>query len=250
MNCERFDEIQLAALVGEAPAAARRDAAAHARACERCGPAAERDRALEQVLSAGRHGGTERGFSRARRRLHKSFDDRRASYARAEGPFGPVFLARTGEGLCRVSFRSGTEEDFAADLVSHDLLPEFEPRKLATEMRQLRDYFGGRITAFSIPVDLRLATPFQQRVLRTAARVPFGRVASYSDIARRIGQPGARRAVGTALGRNPVPIVIPCHRVVAGDGSIGGYMGGLEVKRTLMRIEGITLERTPRAHRG
>jgi methylated-DNA-[protein]-cysteine S-methyltransferase len=133
------------------------------------------------------------------------------------------------------------EDDFAADLAGRDLLPEFEPRKLSVETRQLRDYFAGRSSVFSLPLDLRLATPFQQRVLRSTARVPFGRVASYSDIARRIGRPGARRAVGTALGRNPIPIVIPCHRVIAGSGGIGGYMGGLDIKRKLMRLEGIAV---------
>jgi methylated-DNA-[protein]-cysteine S-methyltransferase len=140
-----------------------------------------------------------------------------------------------------VSFRCGGDDDFAADLASRDLVADFKPRQLTAEIRQLCDYFARRATSFSIPLDLRLTTPFQQRVLGAASRIPFGRVESYGDVARRIGQPGARRAVGTALGRNPIPIVIPCHRVISGDGTLGGYTGGTDIKRILMDIEGIVL---------
>jgi O-6-methylguanine DNA methyltransferase len=116
---------------------------------------------------------------------------------------------------------------------------------LAKEARELESYFAGRSKRFRISIDLRWATPFQRKVLNAASGVPFGEVASYGDIARRIGNPKARRAVGGALGKNPVAIVIPCHRVVAADGSIGGYTGGLDIKRELMRIEGISLEEKP-----
>jgi methylated-DNA-[protein]-cysteine S-methyltransferase len=128
------------------------------------------------------------------------------------------------------------------ELERRELLPERAASKLTREMRELQDYFSGRCKRFRVPIDLRWVTPFQKNVLDATAGVPFGEVVSYSDIARRIGNPEARRAVGGALGRNPVAIIIPCHRVVASDGSIGGYTGGLDIKRELMRIEGISLE--------
>ena len=90
-----------------------------------------------------------------------------------------------------------------------------------------------------MPIDLRGMTEFQHRVLDAASEIPFGRVESYGDIARRIQRPGASRAVGNALGRNPLPIVVPCHRVVTSGGQLGGYTGGLDIKRALMHIEGI-----------
>jgi methylated-DNA-[protein]-cysteine S-methyltransferase len=90
-----------------------------------------------------------------------------------------------------------------------------------------------------MPVDLRWGSDFQRRVLRATRKIPFGGSARYADIARRIEQPHAQRAVGNALGRNPIPIVIPCHRVIASGGRIGGYTGGLDIKRTLMKIEGL-----------
>jgi O-6-methylguanine DNA methyltransferase len=101
---------------------------------------------------------------------------------------------------------------------------------------------SGRRRRFGLPMDLRHVTPFQRRVLAVTSRIPFGCCASYSDIARRIGQPEARRAVGGALNKNPVAIVVPCHRVIAADGSIGGYGGGLTVKRALFQIEGIEIK--------
>ena len=184
----------------------------------------------------------DRGYSGAHRRLSKTLQERRAFCCRVEGPFGPVYLARTERGVCRVSFRR-TEDDFMRELERRELLPESAPSKLTREMREMENYFSGRCREFRVPIDLRWVTPFQKNVLDATAGIPFGEVVSYSDIARRIGNPAARRAVGRALGRNPVAIIIPCHRVVAADGSIGGYTGGLDIKRELMRIEGISLEK-------
>ena len=106
---------------------------------------------------------------------------------------------------------------------------------------QLNEYFAGRRQRFELPIVPR-GTPFQRRVWRALQSIEFGTVRSYGDVARDIGQPGAGRAIGQANGRNPVPIVIPCHRVIAGDGSIGGYSGGLTVKHRLLALEGIELE--------
>jgi methylated-DNA-[protein]-cysteine S-methyltransferase len=93
-----------------------------------------------------------------------------------------------------------------------------------------------------LPIDLRWVTEFQRKVLAAARRIPFGKCQCYADVARQVGSPNAQRAVGNALGKNPVAIVIPCHRVVASGGSIGGYTGGLDIKQTLMAIEGIDLQ--------
>ncbi len=173
----------------------------------------------------------------AHERLMKALEPSRAFCAWVDAPFGPVFLARTQKGVCRVSFRQ-EEEELLSDLERRSLLPEMAPNELDRERRELEEYFEGKRRRFDLPIDLRFRTDFQKRVLRETSRIPFGESARYADVARRIGRPNAQRAVGNALGRNPVPIVIPCHRVIASNGGIGGYTGGLDIKRTLMRIEG------------
>ncbi len=105
----------------------------------------------------------------------------------------------------------------------------------------MHEYFDRQRASFDLPVDLSTVSPFVQRVLHATARVPFGRLVSYKAIARDIGEPGATRAVGNALGHNPVPIVIPCHRVIRSDGSLGGYTGGTSIKRHLLTLEGSML---------
>jgi methylated-DNA-[protein]-cysteine S-methyltransferase len=115
-----------------------------------------------------------------------------------------------------------------------------DARRCAAAAKQLREYFAGERHDF----DLRLAprgTAFQQRVWQALRAIPYGTLRSYGDVARAIGQPHAVRAVGQANGRNPLPIVIPCHRVIASDGSIGGYSGGLAVKHRLLALEGVEL---------
>lgn len=237
--CHRFETIQLAALLGDASNADLRWADGHTQRCQICCDTAQRDRFLEAAFSRDREK-VQEGFSRAHRQLDTIFRDRRAYCRRIEGPFGPLFLARTQRGLCRVSFRR-SEEEFMAELERRQLLPEFAPSKLSREANQLQEYFSGKCTRFRFPLDLRLVTPFQKSVLEAAAGVPFGQLVSYSELAGRIGKPEARRAVGGALGKNPIAIVIPCHRVIAADGTLGGYTGGLDIKRKLMEIEGIDL---------
>jgi len=105
--------------------------------------------------------------------------------------------------------------------------------------RQLEEYLAGRRREFELPVDLSECTPFHRQVLETLAQVPWGHLVSYGELARRVGRPGAARAVGGAMAHNPVPILIPCHRVVRGDGSPGGFTSGLDWKRRLLRTEGI-----------
>jgi methylated-DNA-[protein]-cysteine S-methyltransferase len=176
-------------------------------------------------------------WKRAHDKLMSALEPSRAYCGWTDAPFGRVFLARTEKGVCRVSFRQG-EDELLSDLERRSLLPEMAPAMLDRERRELAEYFDGKRREFEIPIDLRGGTDFQKRVLRATRRIPFGECVRYADIARRIDRPNAQRAVGNALGRNPVAIVIPCHRVIASDGGIGGYTGGLDIKRTLMRIEG------------
>jgi O-6-methylguanine DNA methyltransferase len=156
-------------------------------------------------------------------------------------PLGSLYVAARDGRLCSVDFFV-SEEDFLAGL---DPLARAErnPEALAHIAEQLRAYFGDPHFQFSLPLDLDRVTPFQSSVLNTIRRIPVGVVWTYGQVARAIGKPKASRAVGQALGRNPVPIVIPCHRVIAGDGSLGGYSGGggLASKRLLLQMEGVLL---------
>ncbi len=113
-------------------------------------------------------------------------------------------------------------------------------RMVERARRELAEYLAGQRAFFSVPVDLSTASPFQRTVLEAAARIRFGQVTTYTDLARRIGHPRAARAVGTALARNPVPVVVPCHRVLRRDGGLGGYLFGLGVKARLLGIERVT----------
>ena len=161
-------------------------------------------------------------------------------YDTMRSPVGPLLVAGTDEGLLRIVFtdsETALREDLARRGVARPLVRS--PERLAAAAAQLEDYFAGRRRAFDLRADLRLVTPFQRRVLEATGAIPAGSVSTYGEIARGIGQPRASRAVGQALGHNPVPIVIPCHRVLGGGGGIGGYTGGLEIKRKLLEIEGV-----------
>ncbi len=155
-----------------------------------------------------------------------------------QSPLGPLYLASGDQGLSNLAF-GASQADFVRQL---DPLArtERDPAALAAIAAQLQEYFSGARGQFDFELDLSRSTPFQQSVLQTANRIPWGAVWTYGQVARAIGKPRASRAVGQALGRNPIPIVIPCHRVVAGDGGLGGYSGGggLESKKWLLRREG------------
>jgi methylated-DNA-[protein]-cysteine S-methyltransferase len=153
-------------------------------------------------------------------------------------PLGPVLAAVSDRGLVGLSFGRGIRA-FGAELARRGHAPVVRAdARLARMHTELREYLTGTRRRFQLAVDLRSASEFQRRVLMAARRIPRGRVSSYGEIARRIGQPGASRAVGQALGHNPVPIVIPCHRVVAAGGRLGGYVGGTAIKRKLLALEG------------
>ncbi len=151
-----------------------------------------------------------------------------------ESPVGPLTLVASDHGLRAVLWPDDERVEFAVD-------PEPAPDHpvLARAAAQLDDYFGGRRTSFDLPLDLR-GTPFQVQVWEALAEIPFGQTSTYGEQARRIGRPTAVRAVGAANGRNPVSIVLPCHRIVGKDGSLTGFAGGLETKRFLLDHEQAT----------
>jgi len=160
-------------------------------------------------------------------------------YTAVAASFGEVFVAAGPGGLLEIAL-DGFEDAFLARLrrlYGPDV--RRDDRGLAGVRRALRAYFDGRATTFALETDLSRLRPFQRRVLEALGRVPYGEVISYGELARRAGKPQAARAVGQAVGANPLPLVYPCHRVIAGDGTIGGFGGGLQVKRALLALEGV-----------
>ena len=159
-------------------------------------------------------------------------------WAEMESPLGELYMARSEVGLCKLMF--GVEEDFFRENLPARARAQRNPDALQAEREQLAAWFDGRLREFTLPVDLGGMTAFQQRVLHLASAIPAGVMRTYGELARDVGSPRASRAVGQALGRNPVPIVIPCHRVVGSNGRLTGYSGGhgIESKRWLLRLEG------------
>jgi methylated-DNA-[protein]-cysteine S-methyltransferase len=155
-----------------------------------------------------------------------------------DSPVGPLLLAATPLGLVRVAYqREG--HDAVLQALASKISPRIlaAPRRLDEAARQVEEYFAGRRTTFDIALDLRLSAGFRRTVLGHLAAISYGHTESYAEVAAATGHPGAVRAVGSACATNPLPVVVPCHRVVRSDGSLGGYLGGLEVKRTLLELE-------------
>lgn len=161
------------------------------------------------------------------------------AYGWFDSPLGRLLLARTPKGLARVSYVGESE-----DLVLSDLAERISPRVLEAPQhlddvkRELDEYFDGQRRDFDVPIDWRLTAGFGRRVLKATARIPFGKVSSYQRIAAAAGSPAGSRAAGNALGANPLPIVVPCHRVLRTGGALGGYTGGLGKKEWLLTLEG------------
>lgn len=170
-------------------------------------------------------------------------------YDVTESPLGPVWVGVSERGVCDIALDAPSERQYRARLVRWAPDARRDERAVAAALGELDAYFAGRLTRFSVPVDLTRVTPFTLRVLRAAARIAYGRVTSYGELARGIGVSTASRAVGGALGRNPVPIIVPCHRVVTHTRRLGGFTGGIAFKRTLLQLEGHTLAGTPAGER-
>ncbi len=163
------------------------------------------------------------------------------AYASYDSPLGPLTLFVTGRGLVRVAYPGEPTEaqlDELADAISPRVLRA--PERTDAVRRQLEEYFAGSRREFDVEVDWRLIRGFAENVLRATARIPFGSVSTYRDVAAAAGSPRAYRAAGNALGSNPIPIVVPCHRVLHASGGLGGYAGGLDRKRFLLQLEGAT----------
>ncbi|MCL2393830.1 MAG: methylated-DNA--[protein]-cysteine S-methyltransferase [Acidimicrobiaceae bacterium] len=160
------------------------------------------------------------------------------AYRVIDSPFGPLLLAATPEGLIRVSYAIEDHDRVLARLaeqVSPRILEA--PARLDRAAAQLDEYFAGRRRRFDLPLDLRLARGFRLQVLEHLPSIGYGTTESYASVAAASGRPTAVRAAAGACSHNPLPLVIPCHRVVRSDGSLGGYLGGTEVKRTLLDLE-------------
>jgi methylated-DNA-[protein]-cysteine S-methyltransferase len=198
---------------------------------------------LERRLADGARAGPALDLDRLRAALaRRAADDGLLDVAHGtyDSPLGTLTVIVTPRGLVRLSYPGeviATQLEELADRVSPRILEA--PERTDAVRRQLDEYFDGGRRAFDVPIDWRLVRGFAGEVLRATARIPFGSVSSYRQIAEEAGSPRAYRAAGNALGSNPVPIVVPCHRVLHVSGGLGGYTGGLDRKRFLLRLEGV-----------
>lgn len=168
--------------------------------------------------------------------------DADVAYAVVDSPAGRLVAARTPAGLVRLAYE---DHNGGVEAIVQRLADRLSPRvveapaRLDDARRELDEYFAGRRRGFDLPLDWSLTTPFARRVLQATAAVPFGETSTYARIAAAAGSPRGARPAGNALGSNPIPIVVPCHRVMASGGGLGGYTGGLSRKQLLLGIEGV-----------
>lgn len=163
------------------------------------------------------------------------------AYDLVDTPVGTLLVAATERGLCRIAYDAEPEREL--DRLAHVFGVRVlrSPSPIDPARRQLDEYFDGKRQRFDLALDLALQADFNQRVLRELARVPYGEVVTYGELAARAARPRAARAVGTVMNRNPLPIVLPCHRVIGANGKLVGYAGGLPRKEALLRLEGALL---------
>jgi methylated-DNA-[protein]-cysteine S-methyltransferase len=163
------------------------------------------------------------------------------AFASVDSPLGPLMVAATPKGLVRVSYTEFRGDDEVLEDLARMVSPRVleAPGRLDGVRRELDEYFEGRRHHFDVPVDWALTAPgFRSRALHAVARIPYGKTKTYAEIAKSAGNERAFRAAGTACGRNPIPLIVPCHRVVQSGGGIGNYGGGPEMKRALLDLEG------------
>lgn len=200
---------------------------------------------MSDIESALKRAGKRRYESEAEQAARRLADDASehglvdVTFTRMDTPVGPILLAATRRGLVRISFgRFSDPESFAAELTVLSPRVLEAPGYFDAIKSELDEYFEGRRTSFELPIDWSLTGGFSRRVLERTARIPYGEVSTYRDVAAAAGSPRGARAAGNALGANPIPIVVPCHRVLHSGGGLGGYGGGLENKEFLLRLEG------------
>ena len=165
------------------------------------------------------------------------------AYASVDSPLGPLVVAATPKGLVRVSYSEFRGEEDVLEELARRVSPRVleAPARLDGVRRELDEYFEGRRERFDTPIDWSYLAGFAREVLRATAAIGFGEVSTYAGVANAAGSPRAVRAAGNALGSNPMPVVVPCHRVLRTGGTLGGYTGGLERKEFLLRLEGTLL---------
>lgn len=187
-------------------------------------------------------------FERAKRAFSARAEDEglvEVAYANVDSPFGEMLVAATDRGVVKLALPSHAGSELKPDLVLTELAAAVSPRvleapaRLDPARRELDAYFEGKLKRFGVPVDWRLAKGFTDKVLHQVARIPYGRTLSYGEVAAKAGNPRAFRAAGTACGANPVPLIVPCHRVVQASGDPGNYGGGPQMKRALLELEGV-----------
>jgi methylated-DNA-[protein]-cysteine S-methyltransferase len=165
------------------------------------------------------------------------------AYATIDSPLGPLVVAATPRGLVRVAYTESPTDAGVLEELARKISPRVleAPARLDPVRRELDEYFEGRRGEFDLPLDWALTRGFASRVLQATARIAFGSTSTYAEVASQAGSPRAVRAAGNALGANPLPVVVPCHRVLRTGGAIGGYTGGVERKEYLLRLEGVLI---------
>ena len=160
------------------------------------------------------------------------------AYTTIDSPVGALLLAATPHGLVRVAY-DVEDHDRVLDTLAHRISPRVlrAPRRLDPAARELDEYFGGRRRVFDLPLDLSLSAGFRQLVQRYLPEIGYGQTRTYGQVAELVGNPRAVRAVGTACATNPLPVVVPCHRVLPAGGAVGRYIGGTDAKQALLRLE-------------
>ncbi len=163
------------------------------------------------------------------------------AYTSVDSPLGPLLVAASPKGLVRVSYTDPRGPDHVIEELAERISPRVleAPARLDPVRRELDEYFAGRRTEFETPIDWSHLAGFTRKVLRATAGIGFGETSTYAGVALRAGSPRAMRAAGNALGANPMPVIVPCHRVLRTGGALGGYTGGIERKEYLLRLEGV-----------
>ena len=196
---------------------------------------------LERDLAAGIGAPSVEARTRLRARLAERAAEEAlldVAYAPVASPFGALIVAATHAGIVRLAFANEARDAVLDDLASR-LSPRLleAPARLDAARRELDEYFDGERTRFDLTLDWALTTGFRREILTATSRIPYGETATYRSVATAAGNPRAVRATGTALATNPIPILVPCHRVLRSDGALGGYRGGVERKDELLRLE-------------
>lgn len=164
---------------------------------------------------------------------------RDAAYGKIDSPIGELFVAVSDEGVCEIGFGwMDDETGFETRLAHRGFNPMRNQTRIMEIADELNEYFSGKRSHFAVPLDFSGLTPFSRAVLDATSDVPFGETRTYHDIAKKIGSPGASRAVGNALNKNPIPLIVPCHRILPTGKGIGKYAGGVEAKHRLLTLEG------------